>query len=144
MPRHWPSQLAVGQFFHRAGRQGMTAATNFCKSGSAIDDHDAQPARVRVQFLFIQHDGGRQVSLFPSTHHRNIGDQILFRQVMTATDDLFESLAAAHDFDDQSTGMLIPFELVEDIAFFECHNPSTGEKSLSFYNVATFDNRSRT
>ena len=99
----------------------MATATNFCKSGSTIDDHDAQPARVRVQLLFIQHDSGRQVPLFPSTHNRNIGDQILLRQIMTATDDLFKSLAAAHDFDDQSTGMLIPFELVEDIAFLQSH-----------------------
>lgn len=99
----------------------MTTATNFRKTGSTIDDHDAKPARVGVQLLFIKHDSGRQVPLFPTTHNRNIGDQILFRQIMTATDDLFKSLAAAHDFDDQSTGMLMPFELVQDIAFLECH-----------------------
>jgi hypothetical protein len=36
---------------------------------------------------------------------------------MAATDDLLESLAAAHDFDDQPTGMRMPLEFIEDIAF---------------------------
>ena len=110
----------------------MTTATNFCKAGSTIDDHDAKPAGIRIQLLFIKHDGGRQVPLFPSTHNRNIGDQILFRQIMAATDDLFKSLAAAHDFDDQPTVMLVPLELVEDIAFLQSHIPPLrGNESFS-------------
>ena len=98
-----------------------------------------------MQLFFIQHHGGRQVPLFPSTHNRNIRDQILFRQIMPATDDLFKSLAAAHDFDDQSTGMLIPLELVEDIAFLQRHiSPMSSRPLKQSASVVLASNASST
>ena len=64
---------------------------------------------------------------------------------MAATDDLLKSLAAAHDFDDQPTGMRVPLEFVDDIPFFQCHNTSILKKRISTapYNVGTLDNRVR-
>jgi len=123
----------------------MTTAANFCEAGSSVYDHDAKPAGILIQLLFIENNGRRQAPLFPSARGRHIGHQILFRQGMAATDDLLKSLAAAHDFDDQPTGMRVPLEFVEDIAFLQCHNSSIpGDESLSPYNVGTFVNRAPT
>ena len=123
----------------------MTTAANFREASSAVYDHDAKPAGIRIQLLFIENDGRRQVPLFPSTHDFDVGHQVLFRQGMATTDDLLKSLAAAHDFDDQPAAMLVPLEFVEDIAFLQCHNLSIpGDKSLSPYNAGTFESRART
>lgn len=123
----------------------MTTAANLCEAGSAVYHHDAKPAGVRIQLLFIENDGRRHIPLFSSTGGHHIGHQVLFRQGMAATYDLLKSLAAAHDFDDQPTGMWVPLEFVEDIPFLQCHNISIlRTESLSSYNVGTFDNRART
>lgn len=123
----------------------MTTAANFGEAGSAVYDHDSQPARIRIQLLFIENDGRWQAPLFPPPHGRDIGYQIRFCQIMTATDDLLKSLATTHDFDDQPAAMLVPLEFVENIALLQRHNPSIpGDKSLSPYKAGTFESRART
>jgi hypothetical protein len=95
----------------------MTAAANLCESGSTVDNHDAEPAGIRMQLLLIENNGRRYDPFFSSTRGCHIRHQVFFRQGMAATDDLLKSLAAAHDFDDQPTGMRVPLEFIEDIAF---------------------------
>src|SRR5207245_5465639 len=97
----------------------MAAAVHALQRVAAVDDHQAQAARVGMALLLVDDVADALGAELAAELVETGGHDVLLRQLVAAADDLLEALPPVHHFDDQPATVRVAFELVDDIALFQ-------------------------
>ncbi len=92
-------RLTESQTMHRPGRNGMATTVDPLKPRSAIHHHETQAAGIGKFALLLQHGPWKQRSSFATSRRNDVRDEILFRQLVTATEDLLKTIPATGTLD---------------------------------------------